>query len=61
MGRRAITVEELSKHATPKDCWVLVNGQVYDFSRWASNHPGGPDSEHVPNGSRTVADGYSDI
>nr|OQO16286.1 hypothetical protein B0A51_16480 [Rachicladosporium sp. CCFEE 5018] len=38
-----ISVAELSKHATPEDCWVLVNGKVYDLSNFAPNHPGGAD------------------
>ncbi|OQN96545.1 hypothetical protein B0A48_17119 [Cryoendolithus antarcticus] len=38
-----ISVAELSKHATPGDCWVLVNGKVYDLSNFAPNHPGGAD------------------
>jgi len=39
-----VTVEDLTKHATPEDCWILVNGKVYDLSRFAPDHPGGPDS-----------------
>jgi cytochrome b involved in lipid metabolism len=33
------------KHAKPDDCWIVVNGKVYDLTTFAPNHPGGPDSE----------------
>ncbi|KAK0978202.1 hypothetical protein LTR54_016015 [Friedmanniomyces endolithicus] len=39
-----ISTEELTKHATAKDCWILVNGKVYDLTNFAPEHPGGADS-----------------
>ena len=36
-----ITMEEVSKHRTPKDCWVVLNGFVYDFTQYFYSHPGG--------------------
>ncbi|EMC98132.1 hypothetical protein BAUCODRAFT_121029 [Baudoinia panamericana UAMH 10762] len=38
-----VSVAEITKHATPDDCWVVVNGKVYDLSKFAPNHPGGPE------------------
>ena len=40
-----ISVAELDKHAKPDDCWIVVNGKVYDLTTFAPNHPGGPDSK----------------
>jgi len=40
---RLVTPEELSRHASEKDCWVAVHGEVYDVSKWRSRHPGGAD------------------
>lgn len=40
-----ISVAEITKHATPDDCWIVVNGKVYDLTTFAPNHPGGPDSK----------------
>ncbi|EGG25093.1 hypothetical protein DFA_03339 [Cavenderia fasciculata] len=34
---------ELSKHNTDTDCWVAVNGKVYDITNWINKHPGGRD------------------
>merc|ERR1712093_470601 len=38
---RAITREEVSRHSTPSDGWVTVNGLVYDLSKFYDLHPGG--------------------
>ena len=47
---RKITREELRVHNVigdgknkKDDLWVLVNGKVYDLSKFYRNHPGGPD------------------
>ncbi|KAI6913114.1 cytochrome b2 [Hortaea werneckii] len=38
-----VSVADITKHATPDDCWIVVNGRVYDLTTFAPNHPGGPD------------------
>ena len=40
-----ISTSEISKHAKPDDCWVVVNGKVYDLTNFAPNHPGGANSK----------------
>lgn len=35
------SLDEVKKHNSKGDYWVIVNGGVYDLSRWASYHPGG--------------------
>eukprot|EP00741_Cyanophora_paradoxa_P006670 tig00001030_g6451.t1 len=39
-GKR-YTLEEVGRHSTPGDCWLIVRGKVYDMSEWAPKHPGG--------------------
>lgn len=36
-----VSVAEVTKHATPEDCWIVVNNKVYDLTAFAPNHPGG--------------------
>ena len=36
-----ITYEELSKHKTPEDAWIAVDGKVYDVTKYSPIHPGG--------------------
>eukprot|EP00300_Choanocystis_sp_HF-7_P008894 c1615_g1_i2.p2 GENE.c1615_g1_i2~~c1615_g1_i2.p2 ORF type:complete len:118 (+),score=15.85 c1615_g1_i2:113-466(+) len=40
-GRRLITKEELAKHNNTDDCWVAIDGKVYDVSDYVYEHPGG--------------------
>ena len=35
------TSEEVKKHCTKDDCWVIISSQVYDLSKWIQFHPGG--------------------
>eukprot|EP00419_Tripos_fusus_P013059 CAMPEP_0172669104 /NCGR_PEP_ID=MMETSP1074-20121228/9474_1 /TAXON_ID=2916 /ORGANISM="Ceratium fusus, Strain PA161109" /LENGTH=516 /DNA_ID=CAMNT_0013485841 /DNA_START=68 /DNA_END=1618 /DNA_ORIENTATION=+ len=37
----ALTREEVSKHCTADDAWIIVDGNVYDVTKFAKLHPGG--------------------
>jgi L-lactate dehydrogenase (cytochrome) len=45
MSDSKISVSEIDKHAAADDCWIVVNGKVYDLTTFAPEHPGGPDSK----------------
>merc|ERR1719499_2095843 len=40
-GGGGYTMEEVAKHTTKQDCWVVVNGEVLDVTSFLSEHPGG--------------------
>merc|ERR1719203_2187584 len=40
-GGGGLTLEEVAKHTTKADCWVVVNGEVLDVTKFLSEHPGG--------------------
>ncbi|KAI4169617.1 MAG: hypothetical protein LQ343_005556 [Gyalolechia ehrenbergii] len=38
---KILSTEEISKHNTAKDLWIVVDGQVWDLTNFAPEHPGG--------------------
>merc|ERR1719277_2959390 len=40
-GVKGYNLEEVAKHTSKTDCWVVVNGQVLDVTSFLSEHPGG--------------------
>ena len=36
-----LTWDEISQHNTKNDCWVVVDGVVYDMTDFLDDHPGG--------------------
>lgn len=41
---KAVGIDELRKHASPKDPWFVINNEVYDASAYLEDHPGGAQS-----------------
>mmetsp|Transcript_4691 Transcript_4691/g.8292 ORF Transcript_4691/g.8292 Transcript_4691/m.8292 type:complete len:643 (-) Transcript_4691:83-2011(-) len=37
----AVTMEEVAKHTTREDCWVVLYGEAYNVSSFLEDHPGG--------------------
>ncbi|EXJ63536.1 L-lactate dehydrogenase (cytochrome) [Cladophialophora psammophila CBS 110553] len=42
MAQRKISVAEISSHSADTDCWIVVDNQVWDITKFAPEHPGGP-------------------
>lgn len=42
-GRDAgvFTWEEVHKHCSRKDQWLVINRKVYNITQWTKRHPGG--------------------
>merc|ERR1719231_1283342 len=40
-GGGGISMAEVAKHTTKESCWVVVNGQVLDVTKFLKDHPGG--------------------
>lgn len=40
---RRITAAELSRHAGASDCWMAIQGVVYDLSAYLPEHPARPE------------------
>merc|ERR1712046_12884 len=39
-NERIITADEFLKHSTPEDLWLLIDGVVYDVTKYQEEHPG---------------------
>lgn len=35
------TLQDVQKHATPTDCWSIIDTSVYDLTSWIPRHEGG--------------------
>ena len=33
---------QVRKHSDASSCWTVINGDVYDLTKWVNRHPGGP-------------------
>lgn len=40
-GKGVYTMDDVKKHTTDKDCWVVLHNQVYDVTKFLNDHPGG--------------------
>merc|ERR1712051_600362 len=40
-GGGGLTLEEVAKHNSKADCWVVVSGQVLNVTKFLGEHPGG--------------------
>lgn len=38
---REIALSEVSNHSTSSDCWLVIDGNVYDVTKYIPGHPGG--------------------
>lgn len=37
-----ISLDDLAAHSTEKDCWIAVEGKVYDIAAYLPSHPAPP-------------------
>ena len=60
MTDRRIAVDEISSHNSETDCWIVVNGVVWDITNFAPEHPGGPGIIHKYAG-KDASQAYNEI
>lgn len=41
LSQSKITMDEVAQHATPDDCWTVIDGHVYDMTSFLGRHPAG--------------------
>jgi L-lactate dehydrogenase (cytochrome) len=45
MADQIVNVEEIKKHSTEDDCWIVIDDVVWDITDFISIHPGGNESK----------------
>ena len=55
-GGKVLTMEEVEKHNTDDDCWIVIKDRVYDATKYLDSHPGGRSSITIASGSDTTDD-----
>jgi flavocytochrome c len=43
-SEKFFTWDEVKKHCSEKDCWIVIRDKVYDVSEFMADHPGGKES-----------------
>jgi cytochrome b involved in lipid metabolism len=52
-----ISLAELEKHKTREDCWIAIDGNVYDVSKFHEEHPGeGINAQYIAHYSGKIVD-----
>ena len=41
MDLNEYSLNDLSKHNKPNDCWILIKDKIYDVTNFLEDHPGG--------------------
>lgn len=45
---KLLSTQQIAEHNTAKDLWIVVDGQVWDMTEFAPEHPGGIGSKSLP-------------
>ncbi|XP_065860599.1 cytochrome b5 [Euphorbia lathyris] len=53
------TLQEASQHNTKHDCWIVIDGKVYDVGSYLDEHPGG-DDVILETAGKDATDGFED-
>ncbi|PKA57805.1 Cytochrome b5 [Apostasia shenzhenica] len=54
------TLAEVSKHSSREDCWLIINGKVYDVTKFLEDHPGGDEVLLAATG-KDATDDFEDV
>ncbi|MED6194935.1 hypothetical protein PIB30_033251 [Stylosanthes scabra] len=64
MSSKVVTFEDVANHNHKNDCWLIINGKVYDVTPFLDDHPGGDEVLLTSTGKDATIDfedvGHSD-
>ena len=41
-NNEVMSTADVATHNHPDDCWIVIDGKVYDVTKFMEDHPGGP-------------------
>ncbi|CAN6331110.1 unnamed protein product, partial [Urochloa humidicola] len=57
---KVYTLEEVAKHNSKDDCWLIIGGKVYDVTKFLEDHPGG-DDVLLSSTAKDATDDFEDV
>eukprot|EP00262_Sarcandra_glabra_P017168 TRINITY_DN57_c0_g1_i1.p1 TRINITY_DN57_c0_g1~~TRINITY_DN57_c0_g1_i1.p1 ORF type:complete len:151 (+),score=26.11 TRINITY_DN57_c0_g1_i1:48-455(+) len=57
---KVFSLEDVSKHNTRQDCWLVIDGKVYDVTKFLEDHPGG-DEVLLSATGKDATDDFEDV
>ncbi|KAK8635257.1 hypothetical protein V6N13_023134 [Hibiscus sabdariffa] len=57
---KVFTFAQVSEHNHRKDCWLIINGKVYDVTKFLEDHPGG-DEVLLSATGKDATDDFEDV
>lgn len=43
INNEGYSLDDIASHSTENDCWMAIENNVYDVTKYISDHPGGKD------------------
>ncbi|PKI76782.1 cytochrome b5-like [Punica granatum] len=59
-GGKVYTLAEVSEHNTSKDCWLVIDGKVYNVTKFLDDHPGG-DEVLLSSTAKDATEDFDDV
>ncbi|EPQ58962.1 cytochrome b5 [Gloeophyllum trabeum ATCC 11539] len=57
---KVVSLEELKQHTSKDKLWLLVNGKVYDVTKFIDEHPGG-DEVMIAEAGKDATEAFEDV
>ncbi|OQV22110.1 putative Cytochrome b5 [Hypsibius exemplaris] len=54
------STEQVASHNNKDDCWLIINGKVYDVTKFLEEHPGG-EEVLIENSGRDATENFEDV
>ncbi|CAA6668153.1 unnamed protein product [Spirodela intermedia] len=58
---RKIPASEVAFHSSKKDCWLVIDGKVYDVTEFLEDHPGGEEVLVYASGTGDATQSFEDV